>query len=195
MPNNLNSSSRDEFQTLWSELPPHPRITPDDVRARARQLAADRRRRAIIGAVVFVLGIGHPIVANVFRARPLAWWEWALTGYLVAFGIVWLWMTRAQRRRADPALESEECVRSYRGMLERERDANRGRSLAARLSIPVFGLAIVAALNAWTDLAGIPLLPVAAVVAACCGFIWYRSRRRAGLFQTHIDLLNRTLAD
>jgi MFS family permease len=190
MSNSAHGQSPDELQTLWSELPPQPTVTADQVRERARGLHASLRRRAIAGAVIMVIGIANPIVATLLGRRAVRPWEWAAMIYLAAVISAILWFTRASRRRSHPGLDGADCARFYRAMLERQRDANRGRLLAARLIVPVVALVVIAAVNVWAALPDSMLWLFAISAIASMGVIWYRGMRRAQLFQHYIDLLD-----
>ncbi len=179
MPDRSHASTRDEFQVLWSALPVPAPVTADQVRRRATDLAAWKRRRAIGVAVILVVGIGQTVITVVLRARPLAPWEWAGIAYLVTFAVALLWITLAGRHRPPSAMEGTECVRVYRGLLEQELDANRGRTLAFRVLL-VFGLlghsAFIAARYSPATFWPIAIV---AVALATSGVIWQRGRVRA----------------
>ena len=192
MTNSSNAQSRDEFQTLWSGLPPQPMVTADQVRTRARALHASLRRRAIAGAVIMVIGIANPIVATLLSRRAVRPWEWAAMIYLAAVISAILWFTRASRRRSHPSLDGADCARFYRAILERQRDANRGRLLAARLTVPVVALVVIAAVNVWAPLPDSMLWLFAISAVGSIGVMWYRGMRRAQRLQHDIDLLDRT---
>ena len=110
--------------------------------------------------------------------------------YLVAVISAILWFTRASRRRSHPALDGADCARFYRAMLERQRDANRGRLLAARLAVPLVALVAVAAVNIWAALPDSMLWLSAIGVVVSMGVMWYRGTRRAQRFQHDIDRIN-----
>lgn len=194
MPNNSNEQSHDEFQTLWLRLPPQPMMTADQVRKRAGVLRASLRRRAIAGAIIMMIGIANPILATLLSRRAVRPWEWAAMIYLAAVISAILWFTRESRRRSDPALDGADCARFYRAMLERQRDANRGRLLAARLTVPVVALVVIAAVNVWAALPGSMLWLFATSAVASMGVMWYRGVRRAQRFQHDIDLLDRSVS-
>lgn len=196
MSDSRHTSSPDEFQMLWAELPPAPEISSEQVRAYAHQVTAGLRRRAIIFAVVIVLGIGNPVVATLLQPRPLPAWQWVLVIGLVAWAFAMLWITRASRRRWSPQLDSAESVHSYRTMLEKERDMHRGRLLAPRLVVPLIGGVVSS-----TVLYGVNALSpsgfamTAALVGIATGWIWFHSVRRARLFQDHIERLDKSLSN
>jgi MFS family permease len=194
MSNSSDGQSHDEFQTLWSGLPPQPMMTADQVRERARVLHASLRRRAIAGAVIMVIGIANPIVATLLSRRAVRPWQWAAMLYLAAVISAVLWFTRASRRRSHPALDGAACARFYRAMLERQRDANRGRLLAARLTVPVVALVVIAAVNVWAALPDYILWLFAIGAVTSIGVMWYQGLTRAQRFQHDIDLLDRSVS-
>jgi MFS family permease len=189
MSDRSHASVRDEFQVLWSALPVPPPVTADQVRRRAMDLAAWKRRRAIGIAAIIAVGVGQTVAAVLF-ARPLAPWEWAGIAYLVAFAVALLWITLAEGRQPSSTLEGTECVHAYRSLLEHERDANQGRALALRVLLVFFLLghtAFIAVKNVPATLWPIAIL---ALALAASGAILQRGRVRARLFQMHIDAVD-----
>ena len=196
MSDSRHTTSPDEFQLLWAELPTAPAMSSEQVRAYAHQITAGLRRRAIISAVVLALGIGNPVVATLLGPRPLPAWQWVLVIGLVVWMLVMLWITRPSRRRWSPQLDSAESVRAYRTMLEKEREMNRGRLLAPRLVVPLLGGVVSSTVLYGVNglsLAGFAI--TAALVGIATGAIWFHSLRRARLFQEHIDRLDESLAN
>ena len=196
MSDSHHTASPDEFQTLWAELPTAPALSAGQVRADAQQVTTGLRRRAIICAVILVLGIGNPVVATLLQPRPLPTWQWLVTIGLIVWVVAMLWVTRASRRRWSPQLDSTESVHAYRAMLEKERDMHRGRMLAPRLVVPLLGGVVSS-----TVLSGVNRLSKAgfavtvALVGIATGWIWFHSVRRARLFQDHIDRLDTRLGN
>ena len=187
MSDSSRASTRDEFQDLWSSLPVPAPVTADQMRRRATDLAAWKHRRAVGVAVVILLASGQAVTA-VILARPLAPWEWAGVVYLVALPAWLLWITLLGRRGASSTLEGSECVRVYRSLLEHERDANRGRTLASRVLL-VF---VVLAASAIIAVKAVPAAfwPITVVALAASGVLWHRGRARARLLQLHIEAMD-----
>jgi hypothetical protein len=190
MSDSSRASTRDEFQVLWSALPVPAQVTADQVLRRATDLAARERRRGIGIAVIIAVGVGQTAAVYMFRTWPLALWEWAGLAYLVVFAVALLWISVAGRRRSPATMEGIECVRAYRSLLERERDANRGQTLAVRVLL-VFGLLGHSAFIAPNYVPAM-VWPIAMVALAAAGVVWHRGRVRERLFQMHIDALNET---
>jgi hypothetical protein len=189
MSDSSHASARDEFQMLWSTLPVPAPVTADQVRRRARDLAAWERRRAIGMAVIFAAGVGQTAAVFLFRTWPLALWEWAGLAYLVAIAIALLWITLAGRGRPHSTTDGMECVRMHRSLLEQERDANQGQKLAVR-ALLVFGLLGHSAFVAVTY-APAMVLPIALGAVVAGSVIWRRGLARARLLQMHIDAVGR----
>jgi hypothetical protein len=196
MSDSRHTASRDEFQLLWAELPPTPPMSSEQVRAYAHKVTTGLRRRAIISAVVLVLGIGNPVVATLLEPRPLPTWQWVVAIGLIVWVVVMLWITRASRRRRSSQLDTIESVHAYRALLENERDMHRGRLLVPRLVVPLLGGVVSSTvLYRATGLSPVGFWVTAALVGIATGWIWFHSVRRARLFQAHIDRLDESLSD
>lgn len=185
MSDGSHASARDEFQTLWSALPVPAPVTPDHVRRRAGDLAVRERRRAIGVAIVLAAGVGQAAVVFLFRTWPLALWEWGGLAYLATIVVAVLWIAVTGRGRPLAPTKDAECVRVYRSLLERERDANQGRKLAVR-ALLAFGLFGHSAFVAMTYAPAL-VVPLALVAVVAGSVIWRRGEARARLVQRHID--------
>lgn len=188
MSDRFDVSPRDAFQALWLAMPVPAAMTADQVRRRATHVATWKRRRAIAIAAVIALGVGQTVTA-VIVARSLSPWEWAGIAYLVLFAAGLLWVTLTDRPGAS-SMGGTECVRVYRTLLEHERDANRGRTLAVRVLL-VFGLLVHSAIIA-VKYVPAAFWPITAIALAASCVIWQRGQARARLFQTHMDAIDRT---
>ena len=189
-----DASSRDDAQALWLAMPAQASVTADQIRHRVVAFANWKRRRAVVAAVIVVVGVGQAVASALVRGRPLAAWEWAGVAYLVTVAAAIVWVTLAARPRVSSRMEGAECVRAYRSLLEQERDAVQGRALAVRVVIP-FGLLVQAGLISMKLTSGFAFWPFATAAFVVSGVIWRRGAVRARLLQKHIDALDQSQRD
>jgi hypothetical protein len=187
------SAMADEFQNLWSSLPSGPQVTAGALRARARQIVARRRRRALFAAGCGLLSLAVPVTVLVRQARELQAWEWVGIGYLLAGALLLLWLSLGQSRRVNFEMDTAESVRRYRAMLELERKASHPRMLAMHALIPVFFLLLhlVSVVSGLLVVGTATTVLLAAGLLAMSGFFWHRGRRRARLIDSCIEELDR----